>query len=201
MNSDSQAYDTGPEPGIEDEANLPANSPFSNLNAIVLAIEWEISDETMAQLVAEIERLKKRFQDHKILRSFLQLQGSVGRYIEAKKVDAHPDSIKLLHTVHGALLKVVTSGQMTEKQQQALLNAEIDKFKRLKSVLAKVGGEPDRHVPRQRAAAQTVDAPEREDAADPLPEAVRAAITELKQFIREEFDRLREEIKSHGADR
>jgi len=108
------------------------DSPLTNLNAILLSIEWEITDEILTGLMAEIERLKDIYQDDKILFSFLQLHGSVGKYINTKKVTAHPDSIKLLHSVYYGLEKVVQTPEMSEAEKKRLLSDEVEKFKALK---------------------------------------------------------------------
>jgi len=110
----------------------PQEFPFTNLKATLLSIEWEITDDILNELIAEINRLKEIYPDNKIIFSFLQLHGSVGKYIRSKKVTAHPDSINLLHSIYGALEKVAVSPGMSEAEERRILSAEVDKFKALK---------------------------------------------------------------------
>jgi hypothetical protein len=111
----------------------PQDYPLTELQAILLSIEWEITDEILKGLSTEIERLKESYQDDKILFSFLQLHGSVGKYVSSRKVTAHPDSIKLLHSIYDGLEQVVKSPAMSEAEKKRLLTAEVNNFKALKN--------------------------------------------------------------------
>jgi len=206
--ADAPARDTNPAP--------PKGSELLDLKAIVLSIEWEISDETMTQLVAETDRLIKIYRDNKVVYSLLKLLDSVGRYVSSKKATAHPDSIKLLHSIHANLQKVVTSETITESQSSQILSAEIAKFKQLKQQLLTKAEPPS--VREKKAAATAKTAPVKMSAPveQPLPpsqakevsaaatadatingpkDPVLQAIDELKKLIREEFKSIREELK------
>ena len=60
------------------------DSPFTDLNAIVLSIEWEITDQIMKRLITETDSLMKIQLDNKIIISLLKLLRSVGSYIYSK---------------------------------------------------------------------------------------------------------------------
>ena len=109
----------------------PQDSSFTELSAIILSIEWEITDQTMNSLISEINRLKKIHKDNKIVYSFLQLNGSLGNYIRSKKVNSHPDSINLLHSIYRGLEKVATTPEITKAEMKMILSAEVEKFKEL----------------------------------------------------------------------
>lgn len=188
----------------------PQNSEWVDLKAIVLSIEWEISDEIMAQLIAKTDRLMKTNQKNTVVCSLLKLLNSVGRYINVKKADAHPDSIKLLHSIHASLQKIATDGGITEAQSKKILSTEIAKFNDLKKRLAtKAEARPPKDItpPQKPAAAspehgrdraQSVPAAASQEISEKvkLPkEAVITALDDLKELIRLEFKMLREEIK------
>ena len=146
--------------------------------------------------------------------------GSVGEYIRKKKVTAHPDSIKLLHSVYDALDKVVTSPEMTEAEKKFLLSNEVKKFKKLKKqillakkdVSGKTDTEPSERIkpaPRKEIKPQESDVKDSEQpdrataksAASEVstvyyPEAFAFALEEIKKIIKAEFAALREELKS-----
>jgi len=192
------------------------DSELYELKAIVLSIEWEISEEIMTRLIAETDRLMKVYRDSKVVYSLLKLLDSVGRYVNAKKATALPDSIKLLHSIHANLQKVVTSKSITESQSSQILSAEIAKFKSLKQQLLTKTEPP--LLKEEKPAAKTKTAPikmtalvERPQTSPPVKEvsaaaatdvningpkdAVLQAIDELKKLIKEEFKTLREELK------
>lgn len=192
------------------------NPELFDLKAIVLSIEWEISHEIMTRLIAETGRLMKIYRDNKVVLSLLKLLDSVGRYINAKKATALPDSIKLLHSIHANLQRVVTSKTITESQSSQILSAEIAKFKKLKQqLLTKVEPPP---LNGKKPAATSTTAPMKmaapvEQPQTPVPakevsaaaptdvtinvpkDAALQAIDELKKLIKEEFKSLREELK------
>ena len=193
--------------------------PFTNLKAILLSIEWEITDDILSELLHEIKRLTEIYRQDKILFSFFQLHGSVGKYIRAKKVTAHPDSINLLHSIYNGLEKVAQSPSMSEKQKRQILSDEVDKFKALKDqiVLAKKATLPKTDIQptvspiEPSAAADMAETPAVKvpDAVDPeispsptsqaipksAPEHIDLIVGEIKKTIKAEFEALREEIK------
>ena len=55
-----------------------AADPLDELKSLVMSIEWEITDDLMGRFVAQVESLKKRYEEDRILVMFLQLLGSLG---------------------------------------------------------------------------------------------------------------------------
>jgi len=209
--------DTSDAPSQGTNLSPQKDSVLFDLKAIVLSIEWEISHETMTRLIAETDRLMKIYRDNQVVHSLLKLLDSVGRYINAKKATAHPDSIKLLHSIHANLQKVATSETITESQSKQILSTEIAKFKNLKQQLL-TKAQPPPLTDKQPAAkpktapiqmAATVKKPQtpvsaRElsataaatpDMIGPPKDPVLQAIDELKTLIQAEFKSLREELK------
>ncbi|MDF1593396.1 MAG: hypothetical protein P1P89_17930 [Desulfobacterales bacterium] len=205
---DAPAQGTNPTPQKDSE--------LFELKTIVLSIEWEISHEIMTRLIAETDRLMKIYHDNKVVLSLLKLLDSVGRYINAKKANALPDSIKLLHSIHANLQRVVTSETITESQSSQILSAEIAKFKNLKQQLLTKAEPPP--LKEKKPAATPKTAPMKraapvEQTQTPVPavevsavsptdvsinepkDAALQAIDELKKLIKEEFKSLREELK------
>jgi len=178
------------------------DSPLMELDAIVLSLDWEITDENLEKLLIEIENLKNRYKDSRLPYMFLQLHGSVGKYIASKKVDAHPDSIKLLHSVHAGLEKVLLHPDMSENEKKKILSREVKKFKGLKHQIM---------LSKSVAVDELVAAPVKKTLAPATPaqppvptdrlagkfdKIEQAFIDEIKYFIKEEFQELKNEIRS-----
>ncbi len=175
------------------------NSSFTELSAIILSIEWEITDQTMNSLISEINRLKKIHKDNKIIYSFLQLNGSVGKYIRSEKVNSHPDSINLLHSIYRGLEKVTTTPEITKAEMKMILSAEVKKFKELKQrvVQAKsdVQGKTDEKPDNGEKPADTIK--EAITVEPPLSrDAFGFMLEEIRKTIKAEFENLRKELKS-----
>ena len=136
-------------PSLNDKDLIaPQESPILDLNAIVLSIEWEITDEILARFIDEISRLKTLYNDDLILSSFLKLHGSVGKYLSIQKVNAHPDSIRLLQSLFVGFEKVVNSPEMKDVEKKKILSAEVTKFKQLREqvLLAPKGVPPKKDI-------------------------------------------------------
>jgi hypothetical protein len=185
-------------------SNVSPDFPLRNLNAIILSIEWEITDQIMTNLIAEVSRLKKIYRNDKIIFPFLQLHGSVGDYIRRKKVTALPGSISLLHSICGGLNRVVTVPEMTEAEKKRTLSEEVNKFKELKkqiiiaksAVVDKVTPAPSK-ITRPSPPEKEISHKEPKAKVSPVPthETIMYALEEIKKVIRAEFKALREELK------
>lgn len=176
------AEDDGPQPDDRgdpvEESNPPAepepgattaqissydteNSILKELKSVVLSLEWEITDQVMQRLGEEIARLEKECKDDKIVVAFLQLLSSLGKYIQKKRAEAHPDSISLLNSVYDSMEKVVLSDDLADTAKKKMLIAEVNKYKLLKEQIATTKTAPPRKVER-RAPVEAV-APEAGD--------------------------------------
>jgi len=198
----AETNDTAATPGESPPAPQKA-SPLMELDAIVLSLDWEITDENLEKLLNEIERLKALYKDSRLPYMFLQLHGSVGKYIASKKVDAHPDSIKLLHSVHAGLETILMNPGMDETDKKKILSEEVKKFKGLKhQIMLTKSTEPEEA---EAEAAKKTLAPATPSTAPPATPGVSATagdinyqafIEEIRKIIQAEFKELKKEIMS-----
>ncbi|OQX22603.1 MAG: hypothetical protein BWK80_30030 [Desulfobacteraceae bacterium IS3] len=133
------------------------NSLINDLKSVILSLEWEISDEVMQKLGEEIEKLKVICKEDKIIVAFLQLLDSLGKYIQKKKAESHPDSISLLNSVYENLEKVTASPAMNEATKKKLLVSEVNKYKKLKDIIT---GKSDSPLKTEEKPAPASHAPE-----------------------------------------
>jgi len=189
----------------ESGANVQTSSkesPLIELDTIMLSLGWEITNENLENLLSEVERLKELFKDSRLPHMFLQLQGSVGKYVASKKVDAHPDSIKLLHSVHAGLGEVLSNPDMSEQEKKKIFSKEVEKFKGLKNQIKhskSMGEHKIETAPVKKTLATAT--PSRPSAATDRPvsrydKSYQAFVDEIKQLIQEEFKELKAEIRS-----
>jgi hypothetical protein len=199
-------------PAVLDDVGELAVDPIQNLKAIVLSIEWEISDEMMNRFVEEIALLKMEFKEDRILVLFLQLLGSLGEYIRSNKGEAHPNSFKLINQVFEKFEAVyLADNDMSGLEKKRTLSVQLAQFKALKEQIAarkaaaKTMPDTTKKVPVEEmtppsapstqdklpAAVQAETVPERYVAQD----AFQQAVEEIKEMIRFEFKTLRDELK------
>ncbi len=108
-----------------------ADSPLRQLKAIVLSLDWEITDATLEELSQEIGHLRELEMFHNDQVSLIYLQGldKAGIYIRAEQAYAHPNAMKLLLTLYYDFEKIISSADITAPEITGLLKADVRKFK------------------------------------------------------------------------
>lgn len=186
------------EPSIDEQEQktpAPKQTPFTELKTIVLSIDWEITDEVMDRFVAQVAELQGIYKDDKIVLVLLQLLGSIGDYIRTNLGQSHPDAFRILNSLFAQLDRVLHTEGLSGTEKKKILGAELARYKKLKSTLqqkqAKVTAKTDPPV-KEKPVEKTVEKPP-----PPPPPAgdLQAAIQEIKQVIRQEFEALRAELK------
>jgi len=123
-------------PPAKPKADPAKTALISDLKSVVLALEWEITDQVMQKLGEEIARLEVSCKEDKIVLAFLQLLGSLGKYIQKKRADAHPESINLLHSVYENLETVMLSQELNDAAKKKMLVTQVNRYKILKEQIS-----------------------------------------------------------------
>ena len=197
----------------EDE-RVPDDYPLAELKNLVLSIDWEITEETLADFLSQIDDLKAIYKNKKIILMFLQLLGTLGVYIKTNRGNAHPKTFKILSSVFSSLEEVVLSKDMTATEKKKLLQTEMNRYKQLRNQVskkkaAKAGRQEVLSATAQsgvqRKALREKDAalPEKTAQKSPLPVAdefqsyadLAEAVAELKKFIHAELNTLKRELR------
>ena len=216
-NDDSEFADISdlqPDPadsaGSKSKAPDPSDPPLLDLNATILSLDWEITDATLRRLIKEIDRLKATYQHENLPFMFLQLLGSIGKYISVKKVNAHPDSIKLLHSVYNGFETVINSPELPDLEKKKILSNEVRQFKSLKQrIRVSKTQEAKARKPAAEEAAAVDTAP-----ADAVPAGLISGVTdatgrlvsldemltEIRKAIRDELSAFKTELNAMLGD-
>lgn len=109
-----------------------SKDPLDELKSLVMSIEWEITDDVMERFLSQIDSLKTRFGEDRILIMFLQLLGSLGLYVKTNKGKAHPIAFKLLNSVYNSFENAASPGKISPSEKKKLLYLELNKYKELK---------------------------------------------------------------------
>ncbi len=105
-----------------------------NLKAIVLGIDWEITEKDLGKLRDEVIRLEEVFTGSRPKLIFLQGIGTLGAYIRLKKSNSHADAFKLLHSFFAGLEKIVAT-PLSLEEEKATLFPEVEKFNAFKAII------------------------------------------------------------------
>ena len=185
-----------------------SKDPLDELKSLVMSIEWEITDDIMERFLSQIDSLKTRFGEDRILIMFLQLLGSLGLYVKTNKGKAHPIAFKLLNSVYLSFENAASPGKISPSEKKKLLYLELNKYKELKEQIESTRGpevEPSRPPV---AAAGAMNDPQGGAAAGQKPFAVGSnkketsvtkqyfdeTIGELKALILKELRTLHDDI-------
>ena len=167
---------------------------ISDLKSVVLALEWEITDQVMQKLGEEISKLEESCKEDKIAVAFLQLLGSLGKYIQKKRAEAHPESINLLHSVYENLESAMLSEDMSDAVKKKMLVTQVNKYKQLKEQISiqkpSEKEEEEKSAPPVQRSVQPLRMPEEKAAPAPFMEepSVVAPIAPSSYMLSEEAD-------------
>jgi len=118
-----------PSPLVKDD-----ESPIRKLKAIILGMDWEITDKDLNALGQEVKHLQDVYAGAKPKLIFLQGIDSIGAYIKKKKSNSHADAFKLLHSFCEKL-DLITSTPLSLQEEKTILLPEVEKFNRFKEVV------------------------------------------------------------------
>lgn len=131
----SLTMDTQDDGGADSE-QMEKRKELRRLQAIILGIDWEISDKTLQSLTREIDTLSYRYKNDSYISTLLQGLRSLGRYIALEKSQTHPDAFPLLHSFYEGIEKTVLDEKMAEEEKKLLLTEKIDKLNALRATVA-----------------------------------------------------------------
>ncbi len=189
-----------------------AGDPLDELKSLVMSIEWEITDDLMGRFISQVESLKKRYKDDRILVMFLQLLGSLGLYVKSNKGNAHPTAFSLLNSVYASFANAALPGKISSSEKKKLLYVELNRYKELKEQIG-LSRDTNKEMPLGKESLEADDDQASSDSArdggrddmqsDPPPAGVtrqqfEEAIESLKRLIQDEFQKMREVLVKGG---
>ncbi|WP_028323584.1 hypothetical protein [Desulfatirhabdium butyrativorans] len=215
------------EPFSAREAGVLSDHPLQVLKALVLSIDWEISEDTVSGFLLELGRLQKTHADDPVNRKWFELLVGIGNYILKRKADIHPEAIRLLHAVFQDMEASFYPDRTPAAQRKERLLSRISEYNRLRDMVRSAGsGERldqaagiQRPLSEDRPKQQPLSAPPAANGSgeDASPEAAAGrtdsvprdaalhdafveAMTELRNLIQAEFRALRAEIRLWRAE-
>lgn len=111
------------------------------LKAVILEVDWEISDAALETFDQVTSQLLIKLKSHKILHAFLKIIHSMGRYIASRKARAHKDSIFFLHSVFENFERVVQTPGMPFQEKKQLIKRDITAFNEFKREISTLDSE------------------------------------------------------------
>jgi hypothetical protein len=107
-------------------------SPLAELKGLMLTIDWEISDDTISAFNSEVDHLKRLYVGDQHVPPLFKMMSSLMSYLQAKKGDAHPDTINVLKSIYNSLEIVVEDSSISAQGKKGIIDKEIENFKKFK---------------------------------------------------------------------
>ena len=101
---------------------------MERLKAVILSVDWEISDETLRGVDKETAPLMRRLRFHRTLYPFLKIINSLGRYMASKKASVHKDTVSFLQSVFDHFEQAALDPSMSFRDKKQLIGQDIAAF-------------------------------------------------------------------------
>lgn len=144
-----------------------ADDPLTSMEATILGLEWEVTQEGLEKFHAEATELREYLTDNRDAQILVQGLQALGAYIREEKTNAHPDSFTILHAFYDALKLLIQDTNLTDEQRKRVLLEQIGSLNSLKAIIAKSVAE--------RAAEQSAGEEEKERDEEELTETAEIA--------------------------
>jgi len=176
--------------GDLDESNSIMFSHIKDLKSIVLSLEWELSEETLARFDEEVLKIEDAYPEDMFTLAFARILRFLGRYIRVKGTESEPRSINLLLSTYDNLERVLLSRNMSETDKYSLMAENISNYRQwvetedLEIVnIEGTGGTPEALTEEAPAVQMFAGRQEEEEAQaeGPAPAIAEASPTQLTQ--------------------
>lgn len=106
------------------------------IRAVILELDWEVSDEGLEKLEAQLDKLKVKFEDDRFIQILLQGLFTLKNYIFEERGRAHPEAYTLLHTFSEGIAKLIEDGELDEEDRHNVIVEQINDLNNLKLLIA-----------------------------------------------------------------
>ncbi len=113
------------------------NDPLQLLKASILGLEWEVTDEGLAEFNQRVGGVEETCADDRSARVLIQGLKALGAYITEEKADAHPEAFTLLHSFYEGLEALLGKEGLDSEQRQELLVDRVGRLNALKAAIAR----------------------------------------------------------------
>ncbi|CAK8715712.1 MAG: hypothetical protein CDV28_11422 [Candidatus Electronema aureum] len=150
------------------EAAVAMPPPLRSMEATILGLEWEVTDEGLEKFNTEATQLRSHLSGNTEGQVLIQGLQALGAYIREQKTNAHPDSFTILHSFYDALKMLLESPELGAEQRRQILVEQISSLNSLKEVIARSGAsktaeEAEEDIPEQLEEEPDTAADEKED--------------------------------------
>ena len=184
-----------PEEILEESVSEELENPLKGMEATILGLEWEVTDEGLEKFHSEATALRENLRDNREAQVLIQGLQALGAYIREQKTQAHPDSFTILHSFYDALKLVIENKNLSAEQRRQILIEQITSLNSLKEIISRTSAEQEHSTPEPQVASKRVvqKEPELAEVEEEEPDeefllSENELATETEEPIAEELD-------------
>jgi pilus assembly protein FimV len=117
--------------------------PMRSMEATILGLEWEVTDEGLEKFNTEATELRKHLSGNNEAQVLIQGLQALGAYIREQKTESHPDAFTILHSFYDSLKMLLESPELGTEQRRQILIEQISSLNSLKEVIARSAASKD----------------------------------------------------------
>jgi len=106
------------------------------IRALILELDWEITDESLERLTKQLDTLKEKYGDDHFIQVLVQGLFSLNSYISEERSRAHPEAFSLLHTFCEGLAKLIENSELSDEERQTIIVEQVNSLNNLKALVA-----------------------------------------------------------------
>ena len=117
---------------VIESKKIVSDADLEELKAVILSVDWEISNITMKGFDRVLSRLETQLKARKIHYAFLRIMHQIGAHIARHKGNSHRDAVPLLRWVFQQYEQLVRHPDMAVEDQKKLAQENIQAFQKFK---------------------------------------------------------------------
>ncbi|MCF6238798.1 MAG: hypothetical protein L3J79_08320, partial [Candidatus Marinimicrobia bacterium] len=126
----SSAEDVGTPLPLSDHRDL------LGVQAAILELDWEVTDEGLANLSTLLDELKTQYEDNHTIKVIIHGLYSLNSYLTEEKGRAHPETFSLIHNFYDALEALIEDKDLDEEKKKEILIDRVNRLNNLKNLIA-----------------------------------------------------------------
>lgn len=191
---------------IKEQADSPINiDHIEDLNKILLSLTPKNTDRPITRVLKQLGFLKEIYNEDKFILILIRLQKNLCNYIKAHKYNAHPLTFKLLRSIFDTMHEIVYTKNMKSSDIIRLVNKEIRRYNKLHAIIKKRYYSANAKMVKRSSKNKTIihelpNAKDQQKAKIHTKESLEiklfleSVMSEMKDFMRKELEKLRTEL-------
>ncbi|HDK43682.1 MAG TPA: hypothetical protein ENG91_03915 [Desulfobacteraceae bacterium] len=114
------------------EVTVDQHESLQKLYAVVLELDWEVTDQGLQDLSEQLDSLQERFAEDRYMLVLIKGLNALRLYITDERADAHPEAFSLVHFFYEGLRLLAEDEDLDAEKRRAILTDRVNSLNNLK---------------------------------------------------------------------